>query len=60
MAGPVSLLTDLHSHILPGIDDGAAGIDEALAIARARQTVKRDWAVARLFLQREIASSRDE
>ncbi|HQD64957.1 MAG TPA: ECF-type sigma factor, partial [Casimicrobium huifangae] len=23
-------------------------------------TVKRDWAVARLFLQREIAAARDE
>lgn len=35
MAGPVSLLTDLHSHILPGIDDGAADMEDALAIARA-------------------------
>ncbi len=27
-------MIDLHSHILPGIDDGAADIDESLAIAR--------------------------
>jgi protein-tyrosine phosphatase len=26
---------DLHSHVLPGIDDGAADLDEALAICRA-------------------------
>jgi protein-tyrosine phosphatase len=26
---------DLHSHILPGIDDGARSLDDALGIARA-------------------------
>jgi protein-tyrosine phosphatase len=26
---------DLHSHVLPGLDDGAADVDEALAICRA-------------------------
>jgi protein-tyrosine phosphatase len=26
---------DLHSHVLPGLDDGAADLDEALAICRA-------------------------
>ncbi|MCL2083885.1 MAG: hypothetical protein FWH06_01335 [Oscillospiraceae bacterium] len=30
-------MIDLHSHILPGIDDGAEGIDEALALLRAEQ-----------------------
>jgi protein-tyrosine phosphatase len=28
-------MIDLHSHILPGVDDGAATIDESVAIARA-------------------------
>jgi protein-tyrosine phosphatase len=28
-------LIDLHSHVLPGLDDGAADLDEALAICRA-------------------------
>ena len=28
-------MIDLHSHILPGLDDGARDLDEALAIARA-------------------------
>jgi protein-tyrosine phosphatase len=28
-------VVDLHSHILPGLDDGAKSLDEALAIARA-------------------------
>jgi protein-tyrosine phosphatase len=27
-------LIDLHSHVLPGLDDGAADLDEALAICR--------------------------
>src|SRR5438105_13382454 len=27
-------MLDLHCHILPGIDDGAASLDEALALAR--------------------------
>src|SRR3954447_11718922 len=27
-------MIDLHCHILPGVDDGAASLDEALAIAR--------------------------
>lgn len=27
-------MIDLHSHVLPGVDDGAADIDEALAICR--------------------------
>ncbi|GAC1325198.1 MAG: hypothetical protein NVS2B16_20700 [Chloroflexota bacterium] len=31
---PVRGVIDLHNHILPGIDDGAADLDEALAIAR--------------------------
>src|SRR5581483_3647125 len=26
---------DLHSHVLPGLDDGAADVEEALAICRA-------------------------
>ncbi len=28
-------MIDLHSHVLPGLDDGAADLDEALAICRA-------------------------
>src|ERR1019366_8573324 len=31
--GPGDML-DLHCHILPGVDDGAASLDEALAMAR--------------------------
>src|ERR1035438_10663669 len=31
--GPGHML-DLHCHILPGVDDGAASLDEALAMAR--------------------------
>ena len=28
-------MIDLHSHLLPGIDDGARSLDEALQLARA-------------------------
>lgn len=28
-------MIDLYSHVLPGIDDGAATIEESLAVARA-------------------------
>ena len=28
-------MIDLHSHVLPGLDDGAADLDEAVAICRA-------------------------
>ena len=28
-------MIDLHSHVLPGIDDGAADLSEALELARA-------------------------
>lgn len=27
-------MIDLHSHVLPGLDDGASDIEEALAICR--------------------------
>jgi protein-tyrosine phosphatase len=27
-------MLDLHCHILPGVDDGAASLDESLAMAR--------------------------
>ncbi|WP_374719026.1 CpsB/CapC family capsule biosynthesis tyrosine phosphatase, partial [Parageobacillus toebii] len=28
-------MIDIHSHILPGVDDGAQTIDDAIAMARA-------------------------
>jgi protein-tyrosine phosphatase len=28
-------LIDVHSHVLPGVDDGARGVDESIAMARA-------------------------
>ena len=31
-------MIDLHSHILPGLDDGPADLDEAVALARAAST----------------------
>src|SRR5208283_1461076 len=29
----MNLFTDIHCHLLPGLDDGPAGLDEALAMA---------------------------
>jgi protein-tyrosine phosphatase len=37
---------DLHCHILPGLDDGAATIDDSLALAQAAQAVGIDTIVA--------------
>lgn len=34
-ASPVVLRTDLHSHLIPGIDDGAKNIGESLELVRA-------------------------
>ena len=34
---PREMLTDLHCHMLPGIDDGAVDLDQALAMARIAQ-----------------------
>ncbi len=36
-AQPPAPLTDLHTHILPGIDDGAADLAQALAMAKVAQ-----------------------
>lgn len=35
MDAPASFLTDLHTHILPGVDDGAVDLAEATEMARA-------------------------
>lgn len=34
MSGPTSVAVDLHCHILPGIDDGARDLDDAIEMAR--------------------------
>lgn len=34
---PLDMLIDLHSHILPGVDDGAATLDDALAMLEIAQ-----------------------
>lgn len=33
-------ITDIHNHILPGIDDGAAGVDESLTLLRRFKKLK--------------------
>lgn len=40
------LMVDLHCHILPGLDDGAATIEHALELARAAQAAGIDTVVA--------------
>ena len=39
-------MVDLHCHILPGLDDGAAGLEDALHLARAAQRAGIDTLVA--------------
>ena len=39
-------MTDLHTHILPGMDDGARSAEESLALLRA----ERDCGVTALVL----------
>lgn len=39
-------MVDLHCHILPGLDDGAASMDDALELARAAETAGIDTLVA--------------
>ncbi len=52
-------MIDIHSHILPGLDDGAANMDEAIAMARCavvggiRQMVATPHVKTRLYPSRE-------
>ncbi|NLI11428.1 tyrosine-protein phosphatase [Pelotomaculum propionicicum] len=52
-------MIDIHSHILPGLDDGAASMDEAIAMARCavmggiRQMVATPHVKTRLYPSRE-------
>ncbi len=47
------MLTDFHTHILPGIDDGSASLEESLAMLRkeAEQGVKRVVATPHFYAQ---------
>ena len=38
--------TDLHAHILPGIDDGSPDPESSVALARALQS----WGISRIFV----------
>jgi protein-tyrosine phosphatase len=63
-------LIDLHSHVLPGIDDGAATIDGSLDILRAAQAdgiariaatphVRRDWPTTPEQMERLVTKVQD-
>jgi protein-tyrosine phosphatase len=63
-------LLDLHSHVLPGLDDGAADLDEAVAICRAAAAdgievlagtphVRRDHPTTPESMERALAALRD-
>jgi protein-tyrosine phosphatase len=63
-------LIDLHSHVLPGIDDGAATIDGSLDILRAAQAdgiariaatphVRRDWPTTPEQMERLVLRVQD-
>ena len=45
-AGRLFYHTDLHAHILPGIDDGSPDPESSVALARALQS----WGISRIFV----------
>ena len=49
------MLTDFHSHILPGIDDGSSSVEESIALLRAEaeQGIKRVVATPHFFASRQ-------
>src|SRR5262245_18238570 len=63
-------MIDLHSHILPGIDDGARTLDDSLGIARAAVTdgivaiagtphVRDDWPTEPALMEARVAELRN-
>ncbi len=50
-----SNLVDIHSHVLPGMDDGARRLEDSVAIMRAsfRQGVRHMWATPHFYPGRE-------
>lgn len=64
-------MIDLHSHVLPGLDDGARSLDEAVELARqaslggvtalaATPHVRDDWPTTPEQMERGVAELRDE
>lgn len=52
-------MTDLHTHILPGIDDGAANVEQSLAMLRAQRDQGVDTVVLTPHFYREDESIED-
>ena len=52
-------MVDLHSHILPGLDDGAASIEQSLDIARVAEAAGIDTIVATPHIRDDHAFSLD-
>lgn len=52
-------LIDVHSHILPGMDDGPKTVEEALAMLEAayRQGVRHIWSTSHFYPQKEDPAS---
>jgi len=55
-ADPTRRLVDLHCHLLPGVDDGAKTLDDALAMARALVSLGFDTAAPSPHHRPEYAS----
>ena len=51
----MNMLSDFHSHILPGIDDGSKTVEESIALLRAEaeQGVKRVVATPHFYSNRD-------
>jgi protein-tyrosine phosphatase len=50
---------DLHSHVLPGVDDGAATIDDSVAMARAAVADGIRWLAATPHVREDYPTSAD-
>ena len=51
----MSTVTDFHSHILPGVDDGSISVDESIAMLQmeARQGIRRVIATPHFYPQHD-------
>lgn len=54
--GDIGITTDIHCHAMPGIDDGAADTDEALAVIRAM----REAGIKKIFLSPHFDAGRPD
>ena len=45
-------IVDFHSHVLPGVDDGSASVEESMAMLRME--AEQEWQEARKQFEKEL------